>query len=211
MATVNEKMTALADKIRVLSGTQDAMSLDAMASSVNNANTAVADALSALVEKGVEVPGGTNVTGLAELIAGIEIGGSDRLYTEVRTFTEDSDVNVRIYPGFGKCPNIIGYYCVDFDASQTTYPYINSCIWLVTGDTANDITAAYRWKSQTSTSYPSNASVYVNRTITGNSTGMLYYDISDNSVQFRRTTSSSSNTQYYWQGGKTYVFFAGVF
>lgn len=42
MATVNEKLTNLADKIRVLSGTENAMGLDAMATHVGNANTEVA-------------------------------------------------------------------------------------------------------------------------------------------------------------------------
>lgn len=39
--SVNSKMTALADKIRVLSGTEDAMGLDDMATNVGNANTEV--------------------------------------------------------------------------------------------------------------------------------------------------------------------------
>lgn len=75
MVTVNEKMTALADEIRVLSGTEGTMGLDAMKSNVNTANSAVSAALSALVDKGVEVPDGSNVSGLAELIAALEVGG----------------------------------------------------------------------------------------------------------------------------------------
>lgn len=76
MATVNEKMTALADEIRILSGTEGTMGLDAMKNNVNAANSAVSAAITALTEKGVEVPDGTNVTGLAELISAIESGGS---------------------------------------------------------------------------------------------------------------------------------------
>ena len=38
MATVNEKMPALADEIRILSGTEDAMGLDAMKNNVSTAN-----------------------------------------------------------------------------------------------------------------------------------------------------------------------------
>lgn len=38
MATVNEKMTAIADEVRTLSGTNDTMGLDAMASHVKTAN-----------------------------------------------------------------------------------------------------------------------------------------------------------------------------
>lgn len=39
--SVNSKMTAIADKIRVLSGTEDAMGLDAMATHIGEANTNV--------------------------------------------------------------------------------------------------------------------------------------------------------------------------
>lgn len=41
MATVNEKMTALADEIRTLSGTTGTMGLDAMASNIGDANTEI--------------------------------------------------------------------------------------------------------------------------------------------------------------------------
>lgn len=70
-----ETLTALADEIRVLSGSEGAMGLDAMKSNVNTANSAVSAALSALVDKGVEVPDGSNVSGLAELIGALEVGG----------------------------------------------------------------------------------------------------------------------------------------
>lgn len=73
--SVNSKMTALADEIRVLSGAEGTMGLDAMKSNVNTANSSVSAALSALVDKGVEVPDGTNVTGLAELIAEVGVDG----------------------------------------------------------------------------------------------------------------------------------------
>lgn len=74
--SVNSKMTALADEIRILSGTEDTMGLDAMKNNVNAANSAVSAALTALTEKGVEVPDGTIVSGLAELIGAIETGGN---------------------------------------------------------------------------------------------------------------------------------------
>lgn len=41
MATVNEKMTAIADEVRALSGTSDALGLDAMATNIESANTEV--------------------------------------------------------------------------------------------------------------------------------------------------------------------------
>lgn len=58
MATVNEKMTTLADEIRKLSGTTETMGLDAMATNVSTANTEIssqadllAQAISALENK----------------------------------------------------------------------------------------------------------------------------------------------------------------
>lgn len=50
MATVNQKMTALANEIRTLSGTTGTMGLDAMATNVNQANTEVSEQ-STLIEQ----------------------------------------------------------------------------------------------------------------------------------------------------------------
>ena len=73
--SVNSKMTAIADKIRDLRGVSGTMSLDAMASHLGNEQAGLASALAALAEKGVTVPSGTKVDGLAALIAAIEAGG----------------------------------------------------------------------------------------------------------------------------------------
>lgn len=53
MATVNEKMTAIADPIRTLMGVTGALGLDAMASNLNGANTEVADQ-TALIDQIIE-------------------------------------------------------------------------------------------------------------------------------------------------------------
>lgn len=81
-----ESLTALADEIRVLSGTEGTMGLDAMKSNVNTANSAVSAALSVLVDKGVDVPDGSNVSGLAELIAALEVGGGSDVDLADMTF-----------------------------------------------------------------------------------------------------------------------------
>lgn len=73
--SVNSKMTAIADAVRDLRGMSGTMGLDAMATNINGAKTAVDAALTALSEKGVTVPSGTKVDGLAALIAEIEAGG----------------------------------------------------------------------------------------------------------------------------------------
>lgn len=93
MLIQSESLTSIADKIRVLSGTTESMSLDDMETELGTVDNAVTAALSALVEKGVEVPEGTNVTGLAELIAAIEAGGSGGglCTTGTLTIAEDTD------------------------------------------------------------------------------------------------------------------------
>jgi len=91
-------LTSIADKIRVLSGTTGTMSLDTMKTHVDDANNEVniqtdllaqvttalegdaagsylAPIVDALTDKGIEVPSGMNVDGLAALIAAIEAGG----------------------------------------------------------------------------------------------------------------------------------------
>lgn len=73
--SVNSKMTAIANAVRDLRGMSGTMGLDAMATNVNGAKTAVDAALAALTEKGVTVPDGTKVDGLSDLIAAIESGG----------------------------------------------------------------------------------------------------------------------------------------
>ena len=80
-----------------------------MDGTVDNAVTA---ALSALVEKGVEVPEGTNVTGLAELIAAIEVGeggsnDSEEKVTGVITPAAATNT-LTITHGLGKVPKYFG-------------------------------------------------------------------------------------------------------
>jgi hypothetical protein len=84
MATVNEKMTAIADEIRTLSGTTGAMGLDAMASNVGEANGKVTTQVD-LIEQiqtalegkatgaGKELPELTNPGSAADLLAGKQL------------------------------------------------------------------------------------------------------------------------------------------
>lgn len=80
--SVNSKMTALADEIRVLSGTTETMSLDAMATHVGEANDEVA----------------SQVELLTQVVAALEgkAGGSSDLAKQIieRTITEISDDSV---------------------------------------------------------------------------------------------------------------------
>lgn len=56
----------------------------------NTVDNAVAAALAALTEKGVTVPAGANVTGLADLIAAVESGGEGNI--SAGTFTPSEDM-----------------------------------------------------------------------------------------------------------------------
>ena len=75
-------LTNIAAPIKTLMGLTDNLTTDEMVSNLNDANTAVANALVALTEKEVVVPDGSNVTNLADLIESIEAGGGgDVVYT----------------------------------------------------------------------------------------------------------------------------------
>lgn len=109
--SVNSKMTAIADQIRSLLGLSGTMGLDSMATNLDTANTAVDDALAALVEKGVTVPDGTKVDDLAALIAAIESGGSGGGNISWGTFTLASDTkNYVVTHDLGVVPDIFLFW-----------------------------------------------------------------------------------------------------
>ena len=82
MATVNSKMTALADEVRALSGTTTSKSIDAMTTDVNAANTEIteqtgliaqiATALEGKAGGGVELPSLSNPAVAADILNGKE-------------------------------------------------------------------------------------------------------------------------------------------
>lgn len=68
----SEDLVAIADKIRVLSGTKDTMSLEDMSNKVNDANVSMEAAFTALSNKGINIPDGANIGDIADLIGSVE-------------------------------------------------------------------------------------------------------------------------------------------
>lgn len=89
--SVDSKMTAIADKIRGLLGLTGEMGLDAMATNLGTEQANVTAALTALAEKGVDVPAGSNSNALVGLIAAIEAGGGGLEFAQ-GTFACSTDV-----------------------------------------------------------------------------------------------------------------------
>lgn len=97
-----------------------------MDSTVDNA---VTEALAALTEKGVTVPEGTNVTGLADLIAAIEAGGGGGRI-ETGTLTLSETVNspttnpLTIEHSLGVAPTFFIVWNEEKFTTTKQYPYI---------------------------------------------------------------------------------------
>lgn len=75
--SVHEKMTAIADQIRSLTGETERIGLDSMVSGLEQIQEAVDEAIAVLKSRGVAVPAGSSVTALAELINTIPDNGVD--------------------------------------------------------------------------------------------------------------------------------------
>ena len=106
--SVNEKMTAIADEIRELSGTTEAMGLDAMANNVSNANIEIANQEELLAEI---------ASALEEKIAGGANEPDSYFAVEQHFYTYDSS------DPFG---GIIGVEFFPFKSGMTWGDYLNS-------------------------------------------------------------------------------------
>ena len=85
---VNEKMTAIADKIRSLMGIEDKMGLDVMATNLETEQTNVESAFAAVGNKGGTVPSSKVSSNLASAISSIPVGNA--IQTKTGSFTTNS-------------------------------------------------------------------------------------------------------------------------
>lgn len=126
---------------------------------IDRISGAVSSALAALTEKGVTVPDGTTVDGLAALIAAIESGESGGRNITTGSFTLTSKTPVSEYPiahGLGETP---AYFVVSSQYVTTTYDrLITSVIFPESGYAEGRrymITATYLDSDTVTTNYRS--------------------------------------------------------
>ena len=184
--SVNSEMTAIADLIRGLRGVSGKMGLDAMKGHLQDEQDGLDSALAALTEKGVTVPAGTKVDGLAALIAAIEAGGG----VSTGTITiSDTTSDIVVTHGLGVKP-----YCI---AVLST---LNASL---SNNTSSVLNFLYVIKYNNNIRYgiklmrPNSSSVtfsYGNTedSATSNSGTFLYCRISDNDFTLRQANISSS-------------------
>lgn len=103
-----QNLVNVANAIRNLIGSGE-MSVNGMINNINDASSAVNNALSALVEKGVEVPDGTKVDGLAAMITAIEYD-PNKQYIPYEKKKYNYTVNPIPGASFGFTLNENGYY-----------------------------------------------------------------------------------------------------
>lgn len=119
--SVNEKMTAIANKIRSLLGLSGKMGLDAMAANLDAEQANVAAAFAAIAEKGVSVPDGGTSGALAAAIAAIPSGGVT-IKTGAFTVTTTDTAEV-IEHGMGCIPGTIFVIKNESDISGSSSNY----------------------------------------------------------------------------------------
>lgn len=116
--SVDSKMKAIADQIRTLIGSTGTMGLDAMATNLTAANSAVASAKTAIANKNVSVPSGADVTDLAALIESIS-AGSSLLMSGTATVSTSGISTLNLGSAFPITGNFL------------------LCLWLSTGSSSN--------------------------------------------------------------------------
>ena len=165
-----------------------------------NAKTALATAIEG---KGVTVPEGTLLDGMASLIESIQAGGG-AIYTESIIPAETKEASSYITHNLGVVPNFAAMYTLDDDTSVTDHAYLRVKAAFCTD--VNDKTTicggvVYRKSGAASynmTSY--NANIYPFTSTAGGS-GLLVHMASESKIRF--TKFAGSNTVFL-QAGKTY-------
>lgn len=176
------------------------MSIQTELTRITNAKAAIKTAIEG---KGVTVPAGTLLDGMAALIESIQAGGG-AIYTESITPSETIESYLSITHNLGVVPNFAAMYTLDDDTSITDHAYLRVKAAFCT-DVNDEKTICggivYRAKGKASyimTSY--NVNIYP---FTSNSSGSgtLVYSASKSKITFERFAGTST---VFLQAGKTY-------
>lgn len=176
------------------------MSIQTELTRITNAKAAIKAAVEG---KGVTVPDGTLLDGMASLIESIEAGGG-AIYTESIIPAEAKEAELYITHNLGVVPNFAAMYTLDDDTSVTDHAYLRVKAAFCTD--VNDKTticgcSVFRSKGSASyaiTSYNANILPF---TSTSGGSGLLVHMASESKIKFAKYAGSST---VFLQAGKTY-------
>ena len=138
---VNEKMTAIADKIRALLGLSGTMGLDAMATNLETEHTNIANAFAAVGNKGGTVPASKVSSNLADAINSISSGVTVQVKTGTVTGVSGSAKTVNL----GFKPDAVFF--------TATVPGYNTKVHAGVAFTAGNVTSMDTYICGSSSSY----------------------------------------------------------
>lgn len=172
----------------------------------------ISDALSALANKGVTVPSGSNSDDLADLIAAIEAGGGSvvKLTATASTNIEFGEIFGEgvynyVYHNLGEIPNFFALFSKDVDVSITGKKYGKGFVLLCpdTSDTSSYLGMAAGKTSNSSTSWnkytSTNGDYVITESRSGTNCAVYSVDTSKMYLEFHL-----SSGQQIAQTGKTY-------
>lgn len=165
------------------------MSIQTDLTRIKNAKAAIQTAIEG---KGVTVPDGTLLDGMASLIESIEAGGSAKIYKEKVTFSQDTK-SYTIEHNLGVIPNFCIFYVLDefeylgIQKSASIFCGIldGSMIYTAVG-TSNTGTSTKAYAHVSSLSYTDKTYEHL-ETISGKSL-VVPYTISESSIEIRGST-----------------------
>lgn len=123
-------LTNIADAVRSVDGSTSTLTPAQMTTRLNAVKSSIDSALSALTSKEIEVPSGSTIHGLAELIASIKAGGSGDIRIEQGSVTFAEEQNG--YTFVEDSPDIFIVYIED--DSEPVYSS-SKYIWMMVQDT----------------------------------------------------------------------------
>ena len=176
------------------------MSIQTELTRITNAKAAVKAAIEG---KGVTVPDGTLLDGMAPLIESIEAGGG-AMYTGSITPSKTMEAEYTVRHNLGVVPNFAAMYALDDDTSVTDRAYLKARVAFCSD--VNDKTTicggnTYRRQDGTlyeTASYRANQAAFTN---TGYGAGQIVYGATKSQITF---TPFATSIRFYLQAGTTY-------